>query len=141
MPQPISDRRSRIARGLRRLLMCALLTVAVVACNLTTAPATPTPPRFPTEQPLLIASITPLPGAVFTPPAPDGSGIIAPDPNCPIPVNWVAYTVETGDSMGLLAQQTSSSVQEIANGNCIADPDSLYVGQVLYLPRAPVVGP
>lgn len=140
MPQPIRPRQTGLMRSLRTLLLCALLSAAAVACNLTTAPPTPTPPRFPTEQPLLVASITPLPGAVFTPPAPDGSGIIAPDPNCPIPVSWVAYTVEPGDSMGLLAQQTSSTVQEIANGNCLADPDSLFAGQILYLPRVPVVG-
>ena len=51
------------------------------------------------------------------------------------------YTVEPGDSLGLLAQQTSSSISEIVAGNCLENPDQIEVGQVLYLPAQPVVVP
>jgi LysM repeat protein len=51
------------------------------------------------------------------------------------------YTVEPGDSMGLLAEQTSSTIQELVAGNCLNNADQIFVGQVLYLPRQPVISP
>jgi len=64
------------------------------------------------------------------------------NPDCPAtPPNWIAYTVESGDSLGLLAQQTSSTIDELVQGNCLSNPDELFVGQMIYLPRQPVVSP
>ncbi len=31
-------------------------------------------------------------------------------------------------------------MQEIVSANCIADPNTLYVGQTIYLPRSPISG-
>jgi hypothetical protein len=66
----------------------------------------------------------------------------APNPNCAAtPSGWISYTVEPGDSMGLLADQTSSTIQELVTGNCLDNADQIFVGQVLYVPRQPVIGP
>ena len=113
-----------------------------LACNLSRTPPTPTAnPVLPTQpstsiSPTLFASITPLvPGGGTSPTqAPNG------DPSCTIPGNWVQYTVEIGDLMSSLADATSASIQEIMNGNCLTDPDTLYIGQVIYLPRSPISG-
>jgi hypothetical protein len=126
-----------------RLGWIGLFALMLVACNLSTAPPTPTLAPA-TEIPLFFPSVTPLPGLdganpttsfSLTPNAP----IEGLNPNCPQPPGWVTYTVEPGDSMGLLAQQTDSSISELTQANCLDNPDQIYVGQVLYVPRTPVV--
>lgn len=112
-----------------------------LACNLTTTPPTPTARPAPTltspaAAPTLFASITPLPGlggggGVATQPA---------NPNCPPPTGWIQYTVEAGDSIGALAEATGTTIEDLANGNCLSDPNTLFAGQVMYLPRSPISG-
>lgn len=114
-----------------------MLVLALAACNLSRrsslqqAPPTATfvaPLTLPTQDPLGATAL----------PAFEGVS----NPNCPsTPPTWVMYTVEPGDSLGLLAQQTSSSISEIVAGNCLENPDQIEVGQVLYLPAQPVVVP
>jgi hypothetical protein len=123
-----------------------LLALVLAACNLSASPPTPTAAPF-TQIPLFMPSATPFgaatsaadPNLLLTP-----AGSTAPleglNPNCPQPAGWVTYTVETGDSMGLLAQQTDSSITELTQANCLDNPDSIFVGQVLYVPQTPVVG-
>jgi hypothetical protein len=106
-----------------------LLLASLIGCNLTTA--TPTvAPLPPTQPPLPV-----LTEAVAPPLEPV-------NPNCAVtPAGWVEYTVEPGDSMGLLADQTASTIEELVIGNCLDNPDQIFVGQVIYLPRQPVVSP
>ncbi|MFN8560399.1 MAG: LysM domain-containing protein [Anaerolineae bacterium] len=105
------------------------------AADSTARPAQPTPTGF-AAAPTLFASITPLPGL--------GGGGISPTqpPNsaCPTPPNWIQYTVEAGDSIGALADATGTTIQDIVNANCLSDPDTLFTGQVIYLPRSPISG-
>jgi hypothetical protein len=79
------------------------------------------------------------------PPIDDGQPLVTEEPVNPdcsaTPPGWIPYTVEPGDSMGLLAEQTSSTIQELTLGNCLDNPDQLFVGQVIYLPRQPVIAP
>ncbi|MBI1284977.1 MAG: LysM peptidoglycan-binding domain-containing protein [Thiobacillus sp.] len=126
----------------RTLLLLIGGIVFALACNLSRTPPTPTagpvqPTQFSTAiSPTLFASITPL---GFT----GGSNATQPpsgDTSCPVPGNWVQYTIEIGDSLSSLAVATSSSIQEIMNGNCLTDPDTVYIGQVIYLPRSPISG-
>jgi len=129
---------------MRSLLMIGcvgLIGLALAGCNLRLGQPTPV------GAPL----ITTLPPGIDTPPdlniPPDSN--FAPvqpgtpiNPDCPTtPSTWIVYTVETGDSLGLLAEQTSSSIDELVAGNCLANPDELFVGQVIYLPRQPVISP
>lgn len=126
-----------------RALILLLLMLLLSACNLTRSPAV-TNPRV-TEIPLVLASPTfvfdpstvtlTAPGAV-TPITGPLEGV---NPACPPPPGWVPYTVEAGDSLGLLAAQTNSSLAELVAANCLTDPNQIYSGQVLYLPQAPVL--
>lgn len=127
-----------------RRLWFIFIPVAVLllsACNLTRSPAASNP-RV-TEIPLVIASptfvfdrttVTLTAPAPLTPVTGPIEGI---NPACPPPPGWIPYTVQSGDSLGLLAVQTNSSIAELVTANCLADPDQIYSGQVLFLPRQP----
>jgi LysM repeat protein len=62
------------------------------------------------------------------------SGVVG---TCPQAAGWIAYTVQTGDSISLLAERTGTTVQELIAANCLANADVINVGQVIYLPSAP----
>jgi len=120
--------------------LVGMLAVFIAGCNLTLDEPTPTAPP-PTleplvqEQPEQLDSAPPL-GSV-------NGGATGPsqNPNCSTtPGNWVTYTIETGDSLSLLAEQTSSSIDEILTGNCLDNADQIFVDQVIYLPRTPSIG-
>jgi len=117
--------------------------ICLLACNLSRTPPTPTAgPVQPTQavtsiSPTLFASITPLgfSGGSNATVVPVNGGT-----PCAIPGTWVQYTVQSGDSLGDLASATGVSIQDIVNANCLTDPDTLYTGQVIYLPKSPVSG-
>ena len=119
----------------------ALLGLILVGCNLRLGQPTPTPPNAPlitTLAPDVLPDLNIPPSSDFAP-VTGGTPI---NPDCPTtPSTWISYTVESGDSLGLLAEQTSSSLDELVAGNCMTNPDALYVGQVIYLPRQPVIAP
>ncbi|MBI5667839.1 MAG: LysM peptidoglycan-binding domain-containing protein [Chloroflexi bacterium] len=109
------------------ILRLIVLAAVLAGCNLTTAP--PTPTLAPTQPPTFAPIITPLPVDV-TPINPD----------CPqTPNNWIPYTVEEGDNLSTLAEQTGSTVTELMANNCLENPDQLFAGFVIYLP--PVISP
>ncbi len=117
-------------RATGALLLAAL---ALLACNLTRA--VPTPTYIP-------------PTATFVPSLQLPSGLtpvgspIPPNPNCATtPSGWIPYVIEQGDSLGLLAEQTDSTIQDIVNGNCMNNADSILVDTTIYLPKQPVVIP
>jgi LysM repeat protein len=45
-----------------------------------------------------------------------------------------SYTVQKGDSVGLIAKKTGARVQDIVDANKLADPSKILVGQVLVIP-------
>jgi hypothetical protein len=108
-----------------------LAAVMLIGCNLSRALPTPTPAptsAFPT--PIVDPAATPI-----IVEGPDGQP-------CVVPAGWIRYVVETGDTMSLLAEQTGSTVNQLANGNCFGENDvhNLFTDQVIYLPRQPVLG-
>ncbi|HVU14213.1 MAG TPA: LysM peptidoglycan-binding domain-containing protein [Phototrophicaceae bacterium] len=115
-----------------------------LACNLTaTTSLTPTPQPGPTSQ--VVTSISPTLFASITPLVSGGGGTsptsAAPTSGtCTPPANWVQYTIADGDSLAALAQATGTSVQAIVQANCLPDADTIYSGQVIYLPTNPVSG-
>lgn len=121
-----------------RAIVLLLLALAAAACNLsrtlpTATPAPVTPPAVTSgPAPTLFASITPLANGTFPTQLPPG--------NCTPPANWVQYTVEVGDSLGALAEATGTTLQNLITANCLTDPDTLFTGQVIYLPRSPISG-
>jgi spore germination protein YaaH len=122
-----------------RLALVALLALICAACNLERRTPIPIPTAAPLATatrilPTAIPSITPLPGVN----APPGGGVSV--PNCPQPSGWVTYVVRTGDSLGALAANTGTTVAALAQANCLDNPDSLFAGQTIYLPRVPISG-
>ncbi|MDD3180985.1 MAG: LysM peptidoglycan-binding domain-containing protein [Opitutaceae bacterium] len=51
------------------------------------------------------------------------------------PKEGISYTVQSGDTISVIARKTNSRVQDIINANKIADPTRLRVGQTLFIPQ------
>jgi LysM repeat protein len=58
----------------------------------------------------------------------------APAPESANPKKGVNYTVQKGDSIGLIAKKTGAKAQEIIDANKLADPSRIQAGQVLFIP-------
>lgn len=114
-----------------RILIFPIL--ATLACSFG-ARATPTPlppPPTATRPPVFIDARTPdAEEATSTPRATTA-------PACTVRTDWQIYIVQSGDTLGSLAQRTGSSVSALATANCLANPDALAVGQQLRVPRTP----
>jgi LysM repeat protein len=52
------------------------------------------------------------------------------------PKEGVSYTVQKGDTLGLIAKKMHASVRDITNANKITDPSRLMIGQTLFIPQA-----
>ena len=113
-----------------------------LACNLSRTP--PTPTANPVQPTAVITSISPTLFASITPLGGGGGAVATSAPiggtPCAVPGNWVQYTIEDGDSLGALAQATGTTIQNIVAANCLTDPDTLFTGQVIYLPTNPISG-
>jgi LysM repeat protein len=46
----------------------------------------------------------------------------------------VSYTVQKGDSVGIIAKKTGAKTQDIIDANKLLDPSRIQVGQVLFVP-------
>lgn len=58
-------------------------------------------------------------------------------PLTPTP-QMLAYQVKEGDTLGALAVEFNVRVSDIMAVNNLADPDSISIGQILYIPTAPL---
>jgi LysM repeat protein len=107
------------------------MLLPVLACSLSNVPPTAIPTNTPV--PLVLPSVATLP--------PLGNPAIAPvspNPNCPFtPPTWVAYTVQPGDSLGVISVNVDTPIDELVTNNCLESADSIFIEQVLYLPRLP----
>lgn len=117
-----------------RFIAIALLMVFTTACTLTSGqpgsqdltPVVVVP--SPTSRPL---SPTNTPGPTPTQTSSGGT-------TCMPRTDWIAlYTVAAGDTLGSIASRANSTIATLAVGNCLTNPDSIFVGQVLRLPQAP----
>ena len=46
----------------------------------------------------------------------------------------VEYTVQTGDTVAIIAEKFNSTVEEIVAENALEDPNAIFVGQKLNIP-------
>jgi LysM repeat protein len=117
-----------------RLLIFPIL--ATMACSFAARP-TPTPqppPPTATRPPVFIdARGTPEEDEATNTPAPTTSTTS----NCVVRTDWQIYYVQSGDTLGSLAQRTGSTISALATANCLANPNALTVGQALRVPRTP----
>lgn len=51
------------------------------------------------------------------------------------PKEGISYTVQTGDTLAVIAKKTNSRVQDIINANKISDPSKIRAGQTLFIPQ------
>ena len=53
-------------------------------------------------------------------------------------LQMLTYRVKEGDSLGAIAIQFNVSVADILAVNGLTNPDSLIIGQLIYIPTAPL---
>ena len=128
-------------------LQSALLVLMVVltACSITsndepepTAPLivrtlTVSAPTAGTPSPTVTLNPTPTQGSLPQPTSAAPPTVT----NCTARTDWQIYTVQAGDTLGIIAQRTGSTINALATGNCLANPDSIAVGQQLRVPQLP----
>ncbi len=51
------------------------------------------------------------------------------------PKEGINYTVQSGDTIAVIARKTNSKQQDIINANKISDPAKIRVGQTLFIPQ------
>ncbi|MCA9873799.1 MAG: hypothetical protein KC441_09090 [Anaerolineales bacterium] len=97
---------------------------------------------------------TPIPTLAVTPaaggtPAPETSEAITPTPdatsdgaaaNCEIspPDGWIAYRIQSGDSIANLAFVAGASLESVLEANCLSSNSVLSVGKEIWLPTLPI---
>lgn len=134
--------------------LIVMLLFATLACSLSNESSNSIP--SPTALPLLVSTQTPTLSVTASPTARlnatptqsgntssiGGNGGAQPAQlpptvtNCTSRTDWVTYTVKAGDSLSVIAASVNSNVNELVSANCLANPNSIVVGQVLHLPRA-----
>ncbi len=61
-------------------------------------------------------------------------GSVSPGGQCIVPNGWVAYTVQPGDTLAVIAAGFGLTADQLAQANCLQNPDLIYEGQVLAVP-------
>ncbi len=123
-----------------RFVACAAVLI-LSACNFgsngNAAPSQATP------VPIVLAAtgtpapqLTPPPQATAVPPT--ALPLVVQQVTCIVNASWPIYVVRAGDTLGTLAQRTSTTVTLLAQANCLANANSISVGQPLRLPQLPV---
>ena len=51
------------------------------------------------------------------------------------PAEGISYTVQTGDTLAVIAKKNNAKMQDIINANKISDPTKIRVGQTLFIPQ------
>ncbi|MCC7448984.1 MAG: LysM peptidoglycan-binding domain-containing protein [Anaerolineae bacterium] len=125
-------------------------TIGVSTLPVGTVPATITPIAVTVVATIVQPAITVQPVVTVQPPAQPAivTATLAPNVQaggatgsnqgtCTPPSGWVAYTVQTGDSVSILADSTGATVAQLVSANCLVNADVIEVGQVIYLPHNP----
>lgn len=106
-----------------------LLILVTAACTLSNRP-----PETPTLEPSPTARLTATPVVIdarSTPQPTQASGTL---PNCTPRTDWPVFTVPPGMTLLTMAFIGGISVEELAEANCLANPDSIFAGQTLRVP-------
>ncbi|MBI5961420.1 MAG: LysM peptidoglycan-binding domain-containing protein, partial [Chloroflexi bacterium] len=111
---------------------------AALACNLQ-----PDDGNSGGDRPQPTASLPPspifiIPTATLLPsPIPTITQIPPTQVNCAPYTLWPVYVVALGDTLGEIATRTGTTVNQLMQANCLIDPELIYEGQALYVPRIP----
>ncbi len=56
---------------------------------------------------------------------------------CTVRTDWPVYTVKAGDTLFSIATSVGSTAAELTLANCLSNPNVIYTGTQLYVPRLP----
>lgn len=121
------------------LIRLCFLVILISGCSLSSNSATQTS-QVPTAEVIIVtATPTELPTNTPTHPAP-ASAVTYSVPTVNIPpciprMDWSIYTVQPGDTLSWIAQQTGSTITELAAANCLDNANSISADQQLRVPR------
>lgn len=116
--------------------------VLLSACALTTDSGASQPTSIsllPTATHITPTTGSSMPTIEFVPsdtPTPTPTAIPTDSP-CTPRSDWASYAVQRGDTLAIIAERVGSTTNELVNANCLSDPDQIFVGQALYVPRLP----
>jgi LysM repeat protein len=111
----------KLSRSFHSACLC-ILAGALCACQ-------PPQPGVPRATAATILDITPAPTFDIDATATNYARLLIPSPT---PAGL--YVVQPGDTLGALAQDFGSTVEEIMAANGITDPNAIQVGQTLIIP-------
>lgn len=97
--------------------------------------ATDTPVPAPSEMPAPTLMPTSAPPTATPPPTMWPTATFSPTP-CQIARNWMAYTVQPGDTLFTVGLRYNITTDALRAGNCLSS-DALFAGQVIYVPPLP----
>lgn len=123
-------------RALVALMACVLLAGACrPSLGDLDRPLPGTATTAPTSTPgkgLVLATRTPTQMPLSATAVPTSSPIPT---STPLPTQPITYCVQAGDTLGRIARSFSTSIEQIAQANSIANVNLIEVGQVLVLPK------
>ena len=117
-------------------------TVTIADTSTATFPSTSTVTAnlTPTFSPTLQTFTPQADTATSLPPTWTASLTASPSVNCPPPPGWLAYIVQSGDTLDKLAARYRTSSAELKRANCLLTT-TLLPGAILYVPPAPTQTP
>ncbi len=117
------------------VIRLTLVALATLACNLGVS-AVPTPTPFVlVTPPVLVVTATPTPRLATNTPLP----VVPPQPACTPNTAWQIYFVRQGDTLANIASRSGTTVAALVQANCLTNPDVIFVGQALRVPRQPAI--
>ena len=120
----VTDARRELIFGALGLAILAVVAVVLVTQASDSFPGTGGESATATASPG--AAVPPLPSATPTPTR-------APTPT-PTPLPQT-YTVQSGDTLALIAERFNVTIEDLAAKNGISDPNNIFAGQKLELPQ------
>lgn len=114
-----------------------LLLCCISSCNISLEVQTPAAPKVSS-----VLVTTAAPGMAVTrtaSPTPTVTLTIQPinairSTNCSPRTDWAVYIVAAGDTLGSIARRTGTTVNLLAEANCLADANQIMAGQQLRIP-------
>jgi hypothetical protein len=53
---------------------------------------------------------------------------------CIVPNGWIPYTIQSGETLAIIAQAYNLTVEQLAAANCLDNPDLIFEGQIIAVP-------
>lgn len=130
IPPTLTSTLTKTARATATLKV--IRTPTKIEPTLSATPVAVTPTLSATETPYATetSGIRPTPTPTDTP---DVSPVV-----CVRPPGWATYVVEAGNTLFSIGLAVGSTVRELTAVNCLANPDQITAGDVLFVPRLPV---